>query len=221
MRPWVRLSLRISTTRRPCWRPFVSSGRSAISTSDRLEDLHRNVLVGGRHLALPIEDYPGIETWGQANDHWIRVAPELGGEAVLRALGGAGLDAGRRQRVLFRHRDRCRHAVDRRPAGEPPRSAAERQTGADLRSRLPGRGGRCRAGGGLPRGAPRRGRRAAVGRAVLADPAARGPLDGEPDRLRALRRRCGGGGARGRAAGRRRARGWSTAARRSTPTPSA
>ena len=57
----------------------------------RLEKLHRNVLVGGRHLALPIGDYPKIETWGQANDHWIRVAQELGGEAVSSALGGAGL----------------------------------------------------------------------------------------------------------------------------------
>jgi alkylresorcinol/alkylpyrone synthase len=57
----------------------------------RLEDLHRNVLVGGRHLSLPIEDYASIENWGQANDHWIRVATELGGEAVLEALDGAGL----------------------------------------------------------------------------------------------------------------------------------
>ena len=57
----------------------------------RLERLHRNVLVGGRHLALPIEEYPKIETWGQANEHWIRVAQELGGKAVLSALERAGL----------------------------------------------------------------------------------------------------------------------------------
>ena len=57
----------------------------------RLEELHKNVLVGGRHLALPIEEYPRLTTWGQANDHWIRVALELGGEAVLGALDHAGL----------------------------------------------------------------------------------------------------------------------------------
>jgi alkylresorcinol/alkylpyrone synthase len=57
----------------------------------RLEQLHRNVLVGGRHLALPIDEYRTIETWGQANDHWIRVAQEVGGEAVLKALGRADL----------------------------------------------------------------------------------------------------------------------------------
>lgn len=57
----------------------------------RLEELHRNVLVGGRHLALPIEEYARIATWGEANAHWIRVAQELGGEAVLGALDGAGI----------------------------------------------------------------------------------------------------------------------------------
>jgi alkylresorcinol/alkylpyrone synthase len=58
---------------------------------DRLEALHRNVLVGGRHLALPLEGYPQLESWGQANDAWIRVAQEVGGEAILRALAAAGL----------------------------------------------------------------------------------------------------------------------------------
>ncbi len=58
----------------------------------RLEELHKNVLVGGRHLALPIEEYPKLATWGQANDHWIRVALELGGEAVLGALDRAELN---------------------------------------------------------------------------------------------------------------------------------
>ncbi|HEX3528354.1 MAG TPA: 3-oxoacyl-[acyl-carrier-protein] synthase III C-terminal domain-containing protein [Thermoanaerobaculia bacterium] len=58
---------------------------------DRMERLHRNVLVGGRHLALPIEEYDGLTTWGKANDAWIRVAQEVGGAAVLDALGKAGL----------------------------------------------------------------------------------------------------------------------------------
>ncbi len=57
----------------------------------RLEQLHRNVLVGGRHLALPIDEYEALETWGQANDAWIRVAQEVGGAALSDALGRAGL----------------------------------------------------------------------------------------------------------------------------------
>jgi alkylresorcinol/alkylpyrone synthase len=58
---------------------------------DRLEKLHRNVLVGGRHLALPMEEYPKIENWGQANDHWIRGAEELGAKAMITALDRADI----------------------------------------------------------------------------------------------------------------------------------
>jgi alkylresorcinol/alkylpyrone synthase len=56
---------------------------------ERLERLHRNVLVGGRHLALPIEEYAELTTWGRANDAWIRVAQ--GEAAVADALARAGL----------------------------------------------------------------------------------------------------------------------------------
>ena len=47
--------------------------------------------MGGRHLALPIEEYAGLTTWGRANDAWIRVAQEVGEEAVRNALARAGL----------------------------------------------------------------------------------------------------------------------------------
>lgn len=58
---------------------------------DRLERLHENVLVGGRHLALPIEAYEGLTTFGAANDAWIEVAQEVGDAAVRDALDRAGL----------------------------------------------------------------------------------------------------------------------------------
>ena len=58
---------------------------------DRLEQLHRAVLVGGRHLALPMEEYADLDSFGKANDAWIRVALEIGGDAVLKALRAAGL----------------------------------------------------------------------------------------------------------------------------------
>lgn len=58
---------------------------------ERLERLHRHVLVGGRHLALPIDEYASLETWGQANSAWIRVAQEVGEAAVREALTKAGL----------------------------------------------------------------------------------------------------------------------------------
>ena len=61
---------------------------------ERLERLHRNVLVGGRHLALTLEEYEDLDTWGQANDAWIRVAQEVGEQAVRDALARAGLETG-------------------------------------------------------------------------------------------------------------------------------
>jgi alkylresorcinol/alkylpyrone synthase len=60
---------------------------------DRLEALHRNVLVGGRHLALPMEEYAKLDTWGQSNDIWIEVAQEVGERAVRQGLESAGVAA--------------------------------------------------------------------------------------------------------------------------------
>jgi alkylresorcinol/alkylpyrone synthase len=57
----------------------------------RLEQLHRNVRVGGRHLALPMAEYPKLSGFGAANDAWIRVATEVGAAAVEDALARAGL----------------------------------------------------------------------------------------------------------------------------------
>jgi alkylresorcinol/alkylpyrone synthase len=57
-----------------------------------LRRLHKNVGVDGRFLALPIDAYPLLKGWGEANDHWIRSALELGHCSVSRALTSAGLD---------------------------------------------------------------------------------------------------------------------------------
>ncbi|MGA3027125.1 MAG: 3-oxoacyl-[acyl-carrier-protein] synthase III C-terminal domain-containing protein [Bryobacteraceae bacterium] len=56
-----------------------------------VELLHANVGVDGRYLALPMEAYPDLATWGQANEVWIRTAEELGNQAICRALTRAGL----------------------------------------------------------------------------------------------------------------------------------
>jgi alkylresorcinol/alkylpyrone synthase len=68
---------------------------------ERLERLHKNVLVGGRHLALPMEEYANLTTWGKANDAWIRVAQEVGGAAVLDALAKAGLSPADVDALIF------------------------------------------------------------------------------------------------------------------------
>jgi alkylresorcinol/alkylpyrone synthase len=59
-----------------------------------LERLQARVGVEKRHLALPIEEYDQPITWGQANDHWIRIAQEIGQQALCSALSRAGLAAG-------------------------------------------------------------------------------------------------------------------------------
>src|SRR6202171_2461819 len=56
-----------------------------------LARLHRNVTVDGRYLAMPAEDYYNLATFGQANDVWIKVAQELGEQALCLALHHAGL----------------------------------------------------------------------------------------------------------------------------------
>jgi len=68
---------------------------------DRLEELHRNVLVGGRHLALPLDAYERLETWGDANDAWIEVAQDVGEQAVRAGLQAAGLTTSDVDALIF------------------------------------------------------------------------------------------------------------------------
>jgi alkylresorcinol/alkylpyrone synthase len=56
-----------------------------------MQRLHQRVGVETRHLALPMEQYHAITTWGAANNHWIDVALDLSEEALRLALQRAGL----------------------------------------------------------------------------------------------------------------------------------
>jgi alkylresorcinol/alkylpyrone synthase len=58
-----------------------------------LDRLHEATSVRHRHLALPIEEYAGLDGFGAANDAFIEVGTDLGEEAVRAALTLAGLDA--------------------------------------------------------------------------------------------------------------------------------
>lgn len=58
----------------------------------RLEQLHKNVAVEGRHLAVPLERYNELEGFGANNDAWIKVAVDLGEEALRQALGRAEVE---------------------------------------------------------------------------------------------------------------------------------
>lgn len=59
--------------------------------AQRLDELHRAVRVGGRFLALPLAEYAALDTFQKSNDAWIRVALDLGADAISRALSAAGL----------------------------------------------------------------------------------------------------------------------------------
>jgi alkylresorcinol/alkylpyrone synthase len=59
---------------------------------DRLESLHRNVLVGGRHLALTLEEYERLDSFTDSNNVFIRSAAELGVKAMVDGLDAAGLE---------------------------------------------------------------------------------------------------------------------------------
>ena len=62
--------------------------------AERLAQIHRAALVGGRHLALPLAEYAALGGFGQRNDAFIRVGLEVGEQALRDGLARAGLTPG-------------------------------------------------------------------------------------------------------------------------------
>jgi len=62
-----------------------------LNRPETLERLHTRACVDGRHLALPIEDYYKMQTFGDFNRAWMKAAEELGQLALCRALTRSGL----------------------------------------------------------------------------------------------------------------------------------
>lgn len=58
---------------------------------DRIESIYRNTLVGGRHLALPMEEYERLQTFTDTNNAFIKCAVNLGEKAISKALKKANL----------------------------------------------------------------------------------------------------------------------------------
>ncbi len=56
-----------------------------------LDRLLSRVGVDGRYLALPIEAYEDLTTWGKSNSAWIEIAEDLAEQSICRALTRAGL----------------------------------------------------------------------------------------------------------------------------------
>ena len=68
---------------------------------DRLEQLHRAVRVGGRNLALPLEQYAELRTFAARNTAWIRAAVEVGEAAVRKALFAADVSPAQVDHLFF------------------------------------------------------------------------------------------------------------------------
>ncbi len=58
---------------------------------ERLAQIHRSTLVGGRHLALPLDEYGALGGFGKRNEAYLRVGLEVGEAAVRDGLTRAGL----------------------------------------------------------------------------------------------------------------------------------
>ncbi|MCX4750385.1 type III polyketide synthase [Kitasatospora sp. NBC_01287] len=56
-----------------------------------LERLHATAGVRARHLVLPLERYPALSGFGQANDHFIEAGLDLAEQALTGALAAASL----------------------------------------------------------------------------------------------------------------------------------
>jgi len=56
-----------------------------------MDRLYGRIGVEGRYMALPVEEYAGLDRWGVANQHWIEISQELGEKALGCALQRAKL----------------------------------------------------------------------------------------------------------------------------------
>ncbi len=73
---------------RGLWKAQYAESRRWRSTFDQIQ---RSVRIERRHLALPVAEYPALDSFAKSNAAWARVAPELGAAAAASALGAAGL----------------------------------------------------------------------------------------------------------------------------------
>lgn len=63
-----------------------------LQNPDALDRLHARTGVKRRHLALSLEDYLKLDTFGRSNDAWIENAELLGSDAICRAITPLGLE---------------------------------------------------------------------------------------------------------------------------------
>ena len=72
------------------WGEKYDGSRRWRSTFDQIQ---RSVRIDRRYLALPVSEYPALDSFAKTNAAWTRVAPELGAAAAEGALTAAGMAA--------------------------------------------------------------------------------------------------------------------------------
>ena len=74
-------------------RALLSGWEARYFNPQRIVDFQKNVLVGGRHLAMPIEKYQKLEGFGEFNQAWIDAAVPMATQAIDSVLSDAGMSA--------------------------------------------------------------------------------------------------------------------------------
>ncbi|HUR06485.1 MAG TPA: 3-oxoacyl-[acyl-carrier-protein] synthase III C-terminal domain-containing protein [Nonomuraea sp.] len=68
---------------------------------DQLERFHEATGVQSRNLALPLDDYAKLDSFGRANDTYLEIALDLGERALRGALDKAGVSPRRVDHLVF------------------------------------------------------------------------------------------------------------------------
>ena len=72
-------------------RSLLEDWSGSYVNTDRILKFQKNVQVGGRHLAVPLERYQQLKTFGDFNDAWLEAAVPMATEAIDKLLSDAGL----------------------------------------------------------------------------------------------------------------------------------
>jgi alkylresorcinol/alkylpyrone synthase len=71
------------------------------SSLERLEAFHQNMQIHGRYLALPLEEYLHPSGFRERNQAWIRIALELGEQAICQLLDQVNAGAEEIDQIAF------------------------------------------------------------------------------------------------------------------------
>ncbi len=80
---------------------FAEHWRKHHFNLERLAELHRATHVGGRHLALPIQEYAALDSFAKSNGAYLAAGAEVGEAAVRDGLRRAGLEPGDVDHLFF------------------------------------------------------------------------------------------------------------------------